>query len=108
MISQEEDGEASALRRQDWSISAIARHLGRDSPSASDPTAGSRRGDPSRVRHRDREGACLREGVIDEVETGSPQPSLGTWKIGSAARRTLSVVLGAMREISWELDLGTD
>lgn len=30
MISQEEDVEASALRRQGWSISAIARHLGRD------------------------------------------------------------------------------
>lgn len=30
MISQEEDVEAHALRRQGWSISAIARHLGRD------------------------------------------------------------------------------
>lgn len=30
MISQEEDVEASALRRQGWSISAIARHQGRD------------------------------------------------------------------------------
>lgn len=30
MISQEEDVEASALRRQGWSVSAIARHLGRD------------------------------------------------------------------------------
>lgn len=30
MISQEEDVEAHALRKQGWSISAIARHLGRD------------------------------------------------------------------------------
>ena len=30
MISQEEDVEAHALRRQGWSIGAIARHLGRD------------------------------------------------------------------------------
>lgn len=30
MISQEEDVDAHALRRQGWSISAIARHLGRD------------------------------------------------------------------------------
>ena len=30
MISQGEDLEAHALRRQGWSISAIARHLDRD------------------------------------------------------------------------------
>lgn len=30
MLSLEEDVEAQALRRQGWSISAIARHLGRD------------------------------------------------------------------------------
>ena len=30
MISQEEDVEAHALRKQGWSISAIARHLDRD------------------------------------------------------------------------------
>jgi len=30
MISQEEDVEAHALRRQGWTVSAIARHLGRD------------------------------------------------------------------------------
>ena len=30
MISQEEDVEAHALRKQGWTISAIARHLGRD------------------------------------------------------------------------------
>lgn len=30
MISQEEDVDAHALRRQGWSIGAIARHLGRD------------------------------------------------------------------------------
>ncbi len=30
MLSREEDVEAGALRAQGWSISAIARHLGRD------------------------------------------------------------------------------
>ncbi|GAA4996564.1 hypothetical protein GCM10023205_82240 [Yinghuangia aomiensis] len=30
MLTQEEDVDAHALRRQGWSISAIARHLGRD------------------------------------------------------------------------------
>ena len=30
MISQEEDVDAHALRRQGWKISAIARHLDRD------------------------------------------------------------------------------
>lgn len=30
MISQGENVEAHALRKQGWSISAIARHLGRD------------------------------------------------------------------------------
>jgi transposase len=30
MLTQEEDVEASALRKRGWSISAIARHLGRD------------------------------------------------------------------------------
>jgi predicted transcriptional regulator len=30
MITREEDIDAHALRRQGWTISAIARHLGRD------------------------------------------------------------------------------
>ncbi|MFG2304511.1 hypothetical protein [Actinacidiphila glaucinigra] len=30
MLTVEEDLDAHALRRQGWSISAIARHLGRD------------------------------------------------------------------------------
>jgi len=30
MLAREEDVEAAALRAQGWSISAIARHLGRD------------------------------------------------------------------------------
>ena len=30
VLTQEEDVEASALHKQGWSISAIARHLGRD------------------------------------------------------------------------------
>lgn len=30
MLTREEDVDAHALRRQGWSISAIARHLGRD------------------------------------------------------------------------------
>jgi transposase len=30
MLTQEEDVELSALHRQGWTISAIARHLGRD------------------------------------------------------------------------------
>lgn len=30
MLTQEEDVEASALYKQGWTISAIARHLGRD------------------------------------------------------------------------------
>ncbi len=30
MLAREEDVEAQALRAQGWSISAIARHLGRD------------------------------------------------------------------------------
>jgi IS30 family transposase len=30
MLSLEEDVEAQALRDQGWTISAIARHLGRD------------------------------------------------------------------------------
>jgi len=30
MISQEEGVEADALRRQGWTVNAMARHLGRD------------------------------------------------------------------------------
>ncbi|MFE8017920.1 hypothetical protein ACFU3O_34910 [Streptomyces antibioticus] len=30
MLTWEEDVDANALRRQGWSISAIARHLGHD------------------------------------------------------------------------------
>ena len=30
MLTQEEDIDAHALKRQGWTISAIARHLGRD------------------------------------------------------------------------------
>jgi len=30
MISQEEDVEAHALRRQGWTVSVLSRHLGRD------------------------------------------------------------------------------
>ena len=30
MLTREEDVDAHALRRQGWTISAIARHLGRD------------------------------------------------------------------------------
>ena len=30
MLTQEEDVDAHALRRRGWSISAIARHLGKD------------------------------------------------------------------------------
>ena len=30
MITREDDVEAHALRKQGWTISAIARHLGRD------------------------------------------------------------------------------
>ncbi|WP_262418686.1 helix-turn-helix domain-containing protein [Streptomyces sp. SP2-10] len=30
MLTLEEDVDAHALRRQGWTISAIARHLGRD------------------------------------------------------------------------------
>ncbi|WP_420715183.1 terminase gpP N-terminus-related DNA-binding protein [Streptomyces sp. XY332] len=30
MLTREEDAAAHALRRQGWTISAIARHLGRD------------------------------------------------------------------------------
>ena len=30
MLTREEDIDAHALRRQGWTISAIARHLGRD------------------------------------------------------------------------------
>jgi len=30
MLTREDDVDAHALRRQDWTISAIARHLGHD------------------------------------------------------------------------------
>lgn len=43
MLTQEEDVEASALRRRGWSISAIARHLGRDRKTIRAYLAGARR-----------------------------------------------------------------
>ncbi|MBY0309293.1 MAG: helix-turn-helix domain-containing protein [Phycisphaerales bacterium] len=43
MLTQEEDVEASALRRRGWSISAIARHLGRDRKTIRAYLAGVRR-----------------------------------------------------------------
>jgi transposase len=48
MLAREEDVEAHALRAQGWSISAIARHLGRDRKTirahlSGEPTPGARR-----------------------------------------------------------------
>ena len=43
MLTQEEDVEASALRKRGWSISAIARHLGRDRKTVRAYLAGVRR-----------------------------------------------------------------
>ena len=43
MLTQEEDVEASALRKRGWSISAIARHLGRDRGTIRAYLAGARR-----------------------------------------------------------------
>lgn len=48
MLTQEEDVEASALRRRGWSISAIARHLGRDRKTIRAYLSGERR--PGRRR----------------------------------------------------------
>jgi transposase len=42
MFTGDEDVEATALRAQGWSISAIARHLGRDRDTISDYLAGKR------------------------------------------------------------------
>lgn len=43
MLTQEEDMEASALRKRGWSISAIARHLGRDRKTVRAYLSGTRR-----------------------------------------------------------------
>lgn len=43
MLTQEEDVEASALRRRGWSISAIANHLGRDRKTIRAYLTGARR-----------------------------------------------------------------
>jgi len=43
MLTQEDDVEASALRKRGWSISAIARHLGRDRKTVRAYLAGARR-----------------------------------------------------------------
>jgi transposase len=43
MLTQEEDVEAHALKRRGWSISAIARHLGRDRKTIRAYLAGQRR-----------------------------------------------------------------
>ena len=42
MLTWEDDVEAAALRRQGWSISAIARHLGRDRQTVTDYLNGKR------------------------------------------------------------------
>ena len=42
MLTREEDVDASALSRQGWSISAIARHLGRDRRTIRDHLSGKR------------------------------------------------------------------
>ena len=42
MLSGEEDVQASALRARGWSISAIARHLGRDRKTVRDYLSGKR------------------------------------------------------------------
>jgi transposase len=43
MLTQEEDVEASALRKRGWSIAAIARHLGRDPKTIRAYLSGARR-----------------------------------------------------------------
>ncbi len=42
MLTWEEDVEAAALRKRGWSISAIARHLGRDRKTIRSYLAGER------------------------------------------------------------------
>ncbi len=42
MLTREEDIDAHALRRQGWTISAIARHLGRDRKTIRTYLAGAR------------------------------------------------------------------
>lgn len=42
MLTWENDVEATALRKQGWTISAIARHLGRDRKTVRDYLAGKR------------------------------------------------------------------
>ena len=42
MLAQEEDVEIPALRKQGWSISAIARHVGRDPKTVRAYLAGER------------------------------------------------------------------
>ena len=43
MLTQEEDVEASALKKRGWSIAAIARHLGRDRKTIRAYLSGERR-----------------------------------------------------------------
>ena len=59
MLAQEEYVEAHALRKRGWSISAIARHLGRDRKTAGvidqhpqDPNTSQAQPNRHNIRHR--------------------------------------------------------
>src|SRR6266566_4693068 len=65
MLTQGEDVEAQALRRRGWSISAIARHLGRDRKTIRADLNGER--EPG-VRHSSRPDAHIwASALYDEV-----------------------------------------
>ena len=52
MLTRGEDVEAHALRKRGWSISAIARHLGRDRKTVRSYLNGERvPGEPGPTRH---------------------------------------------------------
>jgi IS30 family transposase len=76
MLSLEEDVEAQALRDQGWSISAIARHLGRDRKTIRGYLSGEREpGRRKRFAHmfeyRQQKGDAPDRGTGTQAQAGS-------------------------------------
>lgn len=85
MITREDDVDIHALRRQGWTITAIARHVGRDRKTVRDYLNGKRepgvrqRAVASVGHHlvRRTSGFGLR-GVVSDVDSGDPGPPPAT------------------------------
>ena len=86
MLSREEDVEAGALRAQGWSISAIARHLGRDRGTVRSYLNGERT-----------PGVRRRTGEEGHDAEGDPQERVSDAQLRAELLQPPQAVVGAVR-----------